>query len=64
MKKLKNNLSRRQLSGFLKQLIASRLFIQNFLFIMGIMTLMFLSFALFIYRQSASILKEIGRAHV
>lgn len=57
MKKLKNNLSRRQLSGFLKQLIASRLFIQNFLFIMGIMTLMFLSFALFIYRQSASILK-------
>ena len=58
MKKPKNNPSGSHLPAFLKQLMASRLFLQNFLFIMGIMTLMFLSFALFIYRQSANILKR------
>lgn len=58
MKKPKNSLSCCHLRGILRQLMASRLFLQNFLFIMGIMTFMFLSFALFIYRQSTSILKR------
>ncbi len=58
MKIQKNKPSRCHLTAFLKQLTASRLFIQNFLFIMGSMTFMFLCFALFIYRQSANILKN------
>lgn len=58
MKRRKTKLPDEKLPGFLGRLLKSRLFVQNFLFLMGIMTLMFSSFALFTYRQSAAILEN------
>lgn len=54
--KYKYKISNFKHSKILNQFLKSRIFIKNFTFIISIMTLIFLIFALFIYRQSARIL--------
>lgn len=59
---MKNNgkfkLPRFYVADLLCRLIKSRFFLQNFLFITGIMTCIFILFSLYTYRQSANILKN------
>ncbi len=47
---------RLHISEFFRRLMSSRIFIQNFLFIAGLMLLVFFAFALIVYRYSANIL--------
>ena len=58
MRMQKNKISGCRLPELMKRLWKSRLFVQNFMLILGIMTFLFLGFALFTYRQSASVLEN------
>lgn len=58
MKRLKNKLPGIRLSAMTKRLMKSRMFLQNFLCLMGILICIFLVFALFIFSQSRNTLKN------
>ena len=58
MTKMKNKFLRPHLGQMLQRLLKSRIFLQNFLFLMGLLTALLLAFALVVFAQARSIMQK------